>query len=166
MNKYLFISVLVTLYSCGNNSDKKSKINSEKNNLLSELNWLSGNWLFSEGKTSFYENWKIIDDSTFVGQGFVLSGADTIGIENLSLKQRNNEITYTAAIHKDKTTNSTDFTFTKKENASYLFENPAHDFPKRIIYKQNGSTKMSVVIDAGKDSTTKNQSFYFTRLSN
>jgi hypothetical protein len=43
-----------------------------------------------------------------------------------------------------------------------VFENPAHDFPKRIIYRKTADDALTASIDGGEG--TKSKTFSFRRM--
>lgn len=48
---------------------------------------------------------------------------------------------------------------TKAENYLFVFENPEHDYPKRIVYKVIGSDSLHAFIDDGKGRSEKETGF-------
>ena len=45
----------------------------------------------------------------------------------------------------------------------FVFENPEHDFPKRIVYKLITTDSLHAYIDDGKEDSKKKQNFYYKR---
>ena len=45
-----------------------------------------------------------------------------------------------------------------------VFENPAHDFPQRVIYKRDGD-KLNARIEGTKDGKTRGIDFPYTRIA-
>lgn len=56
---------------------------------------------------------------------------------------------------------ATDFKLTRVTANEAVFENPEHDFPKRIIYRKKSATEMTASIDGGEG--TKSQEYTNTR---
>ena len=54
---------------------------------------------------------------------------------------------------------ATEFKLTTFDGSVAVFENPQHDFPKRIIYRKNADGSLTASIDAGEG--TKGPSFPF-----
>jgi hypothetical protein len=53
----------------------------------------------------------------------------------------------------------TDFKLTRLARQEVVFENPAHDYPKRVIYRKNSDGSLVASIDAGEG--TKSQTFSY-----
>ena len=56
----------------------------------------------------------------------------------------------------------TDFKLTSLTATEAIFENPAHDFPKRIIYRKTGEDGLTASIDGGEG--TKSMAFSTKRM--
>ena len=168
MKILLYLFLLAFSLACTSGKVKnKSKDNplKIKLNSISNLNWLKGSWIFTEGKNSFHEKWKSENDSSFLGYGFVLSGIDTVEIENLTLHLVKDQLIYSVSTSKDKKVSSSEFVLASLDSAIYSFENLQYDFPKRIRYKNISETEMEVIIDGGADSSEIDQKFSFKKLS-
>jgi len=51
---------------------------------------------------------------------------------------------------------------TSSESNQFIFENPAHDFPKRIVYRLISADSLHAFIDDGV-AGTKRQHFYYKK---
>jgi hypothetical protein len=86
-------------------------------------------------------------------------GGKTVFFEYLRIEARGSDIYYVA--HPKARTPGTDFKLTRLTRQEAVFENPAHDFPKRIIYRKNGDGKLSAHIeDDGTEKETL-QDFHY-----
>ncbi|HEX7294339.1 MAG TPA: DUF6265 family protein, partial [Pyrinomonadaceae bacterium] len=56
----------------------------------------------------------------------------------------------------------TDFKLTRVTDQEAVFENPEHDFPKRIIYRKSAEDALTASIDGGEG--TKQMTFSFQRM--
>ncbi len=126
-----------------------------------KLEWLVGNWQRTNAKPgqSGYENWSKVSDTKLAGTGVTLKGKETIFVEKLDLSIRGTDIFYTVVITGEP--NPIDFKLTSVTKDAFVFENPAHDFPKKIAYERKGKTAKAVVSGDGK---TLN--YEFTRSGN
>jgi Domain of unknown function (DUF6265) len=75
----------------------------------------------------------------------------SVFFEYLRIESRGSDIYYVA--HPKARTPGTDFKLTRLTRQEAVFENPAHDFPKRIIYRKSGDGKLSARIEG--DGTEK-----------
>ena len=115
------------------------------------LNWLVGMWDRTNvrpGETAF-EVWERASESSYVGRGVTIAGEDTVFVEELELRLTDEAIYYVA-----ETPGNAEpvlFRLTTVTDTSFISENPAHDFPKRIAYETNGGS-MQAVISGGDQS--------------
>jgi hypothetical protein len=89
-------------------------------------------------------------------------GDKTVEFEYLRIEQRADAIYYVA--HPKARCPGTDFKLTRLTGQEAVFENPTHDFPKRIIYRKNSDGSLVASIDAGEG--TKSQSFSYLPVKN
>ena len=100
---------------------------------VADLGWMSGCWVMkNDNSTSFIsERWtkpfgKMLGTNRDVRNG-------SVGFyEYLRIEEREGEIYYVAK--PARSTQETSFKLTALEGKSATFENPDHDFPKRIVY--------------------------------
>lgn len=92
-----------------------------------------------------------------VGMGRTIAGDRTVEFEYLRLEQRGDAIYYVAA-----RCPSTHFKLTSLTAQEAVFENPQHDFPKRVIYRKTADGLFASV-DAGEG--TKSQKFAYLPMA-
>jgi hypothetical protein len=83
-----------------------------------------------------------------LGMSRTVAGDKTIEFEYLRIEQRADGIYYVA--HPKARCPGTDFKLTRASATEAVFENPQHDFPKRIIYRKTGDNSLSASIDGGE----------------
>lgn len=86
----------------------------------------------------------------------VRAGVRTVEFEYLRLEQRKDGIYYVA--HPKARCPGTAFKLTRLATNEAVFENPLHDFPKRVIYRKTPEGLVAS-IDAGEG--TRSQSFSY-----
>ena len=94
-----------------------------------------------------------------IGMSRTVAREKTIEFEYLRIEQRLDGIYYVA--HPKARCPGTDFKLTRATNNEVVFENPEHDFPKRIIYRRTSDDALTASIDAGEG--TKAISFAYRR---
>jgi hypothetical protein len=115
---------------------------------VSELAWISGSWQTAPGgRLQIEEHWMAPAGNTMIGMGRTVSGGRTVEFEYLRIEERAGEIYYVAS-PKGRCP-ATDFKLTKLSSQEATFENPEHDFPKRIIYRKNSDGSLTASIDGG-----------------
>ena len=126
--------VLGFLFSCSTAEENK----------LDDLSWILGEWSSVSGNEILIENWQKNSDTVYVGEAFFITSSDTISTEELKIVYRNEDIYYIALPSGQATT---EFKLTRQKENEAMFENPDHDFPKKILYRRISSDSLSVKIE-------------------
>lgn len=119
---------------------------------VEELAWMSGCWkMDGENSDSFIlESWGK-PYGMMVGTSQMVRSGKTRSFEFLRIEKRKEGIFYVA---KPSSANSeTSFKLTSQSENQVVFENPEHDFPKRISYTREGEV-MTANVSAGKKGFT------------
>ena len=126
---------------------------------ITELSWISGDWQTPLGARVIEEHWTQPAGGSMMGMSRTVGGEKTIEFEYLRIEQRADGIYYVA--HPKARCPGTDFKLTRVTSSEVIFENPEHDFPKRIIYRKTADDAITASIDAGEG--TKAMSFAYRR---
>ena len=125
---------------------------------LTDLSWISGDWQTAPGgRAQIDEHWTIPAGGLMMGLSRTVAGGRTLEFEYLRLEQRPEGIFYVA--HPKARCPGTDFKLTRLAANEAVFENPAHDFPKRIIYRKTAEGSLVASVDGGEG--TKAQTFTY-----
>jgi len=128
---------------------------------LADLAWLTGDWQTPPGgRAQIEEHWTKAAGGSMIGMGRTIAGEKTWEFEYLRIEQRADGIYYVA--HPKGQCPGTDFKLTRASATEVVFENPQHDFPKRIIYRKDGDDGLAASIDGGEG--TKSMSFTYRRM--
>jgi hypothetical protein len=128
---------------------------------LADISWLAGDWQTAPGgRRQIEEHWTAVAAGTMMGMSRTVAGEKTVEFEYLRIEQRADGIYYVA--HPKARCPGTDFKLTKASATEAVFENPQHDFPKRIIYRKTADDALTASIDGGEG--TKAMSFAFQRV--
>lgn len=123
-------------------------ITPESGPAISDLAWMSGSWrTAASGKTQIEEHWMAPAGGSMIGMGRTVAGVRTVEFEYLRIEERGDQIYYVAS-PKGRCP-GTDFKLTQLSGQEAIFENPEHDFPKRIIYRKNRDGSLNASIDGG-----------------
>jgi len=113
---------------------------------LASLDWVLGEWTSVDDVNPTRESWRRISTDTFEGVGSARSPGTggMIVTETLRLVSMSGGVYYIAKVaHNDL---PVAFAATACEDGSATFENPAHDFPKRLVYRLEDPDRMTVAV--------------------
>ena len=128
---------------------------------LADLSWIAGNWQTAPGgRRQVEEHWTQAAGGSMMGMSRTVAGDKTIEFEYLRIEQRADGIYYVA--HPKARCPGTDFKLTRASATEAVFENPQHDFPKRIIYRKT-EDGLTATVDACEGS--KAISFVYKRMN-
>jgi hypothetical protein len=116
---------------------------------IRSLAWLAGSWGHVEGESRAEENWTVPAGGTMLATGRQVKGEKTVFFEFLRIEERANGALVYVAMPLGK--RATEFTLTKQGESDALFENPAHDSPKRISYRVEKDELVTRVDDGPAD---------------
>lgn len=130
---------------------------------IADLAWMAGGWQTDPGgRAQIEEHWTRPAGGSMLGLGRTIAGGRTVEFEYLRIEQRSDAIYYVA--HPKARCPGTDFKLTRVAAEEAVFENPQHDFPKRVIYRKKADGSLTASIDGGEG--TKSQSFAYRPLKN
>jgi hypothetical protein len=126
---------------------------------ISDLSWLAGDWQTARGgRSQTDEHWTHPAGGSMLGLSRTVAGGRTYEFEYLRIEQREDGIYYVA--HPKARCPGTDFKMTRLSTTEVVFENPAHDFPKRITYRKTAEGSIVASVDGGAGT----KGFTFTYL--
>lgn len=111
---------------------------------LEQLGWLAGCWTGGSGGRQTEEQWMKPAGGTMLGMSRTVADGKTVEYEFLQLRQVGGAITYVA---KPSNQSEASFALVTADLASARFENPAHDFPQRIIYTRQADGSLLARIE-------------------
>lgn len=164
LRKYsgLFGKLLVVLILCSLSTSATSSVAQERAFALSDLSWMAGRWQTAAGgRVQIEEHWMAPAGSSMLGMSRTVAGDKTVEFEYVRVEQRADGIYYVA--HPKARCPGTDFKLTGLTGVQAVFENPAHDFPKRIIYQKGADGSLTASIDGGAG--TKSMKFAYLPMS-
>jgi hypothetical protein len=110
--------------------------------------WLTGCWAGERGGERFHERWVAADPSTLLSVAHTTKDGRMTAFEFLRVIVRDGKAVYVA---QPGGAPPTEFTATTMTGDRVVFENPAHDFPKRVIYQRTGADRLTASIDGGSE---------------
>ena len=154
MKKQILLASLLLVISC------------KKDNLADKLNpaqWIVGNWVQKTDKGILTESWQRQNDSVFVGSTYFINESDTLHSETILLEQRADSITYSAKVKGQNNDKAVPFTLTTANTNSLVFENPAHDYPQKIVYQKSKSNGLVVTVSGMLRGKKNVEKYSFTK---
>ena len=122
-----------------------SALADEPMNKIEDLAWLQGCWIGTGKERSYSEQWMKPAGKTMIGMSRTIVKDRTVAYEFLLIRQEENgEI---VLIAKPSGQKEASFKLTKLADREVIFENPAHDFPQRIIYRSPKDGVLNASID-------------------
>lgn len=115
---------------------------------LRQMAWLAGTWQrldLPQGQSG-YERWTQDGAQGFVGVGVAERDGKPIFEEKLRILPKDGAVYYVADVPEN--AQPVYFKLTEFRENEFSFENPAHDFPQKIVYKRDGD-RLRVRISAG-----------------
>lgn len=149
MKQLLSILVIILVSSC---VQKKTKNETIPEPVVSsyDLDWLTGSWVRKNdevGKKTF-EQWSKRSTEEYVGLGYTLQEKDTVFKEELRLIKINGkwnlEVT---GVNETPTL----FVFTSQSENSFICENEANEFPKKIEYMLKNKMLTATISDGNTE---------------
>lgn len=138
------ISALLLLVSC-NKYDANGKL--IKYEELDHAKWLLGHWEAKDSLGALTESWEILDDSTFAGETFFITPKkDTLHKEVFELMQSGKFLIYTTTVKGENNDEPTAFQLRENIDSVLVFENPKHNYPKKIKYQLRKDNRIAITI--------------------
>lgn len=126
---------------------------------------LSGTWEDVEAHEHFVEQWNQNGQGGLIGKGYVLSGNDTVFIEQLSIEPLDSNWVYFANVNRRNQSTKVPFRLVTAEKNKFVFENKDHDFPQRIIYEFKNDSLIEQLIEGHENGNYRRRKVTFKRKS-
>jgi Domain of unknown function (DUF6265) len=130
---------------------------------IEKLRWMSGSWITTQGGTTIEEHWTQPAAGTMLGMGRTVAGNKTAFFEYLRIETRGADLVYVAH---PKARPGTDFKASRVTEDEVVFENPQHDFPKRIIYKRTPAGNITARVEGDPGDKEKAETYEYKRMKN
>jgi hypothetical protein len=116
---------------------------------LEPARWLIGTWTATSGNERVVEEWRRASDATFEGEGatWSIESGSRKGGESLRLVAMASAVYYLAKVSHNPL--PVPFELTSCMAGQLVFENPGHDFPRRLDYTQLAPDRMTVRVSDG-----------------
>lgn len=129
---------------------------------MDKLLWIVDSWVSASGESRSYEEWKKIDNSLYEGNSRTVKNGEVTFSEQLKIVSTEDGIFYIADVKHNPA--PVKFRLTSISDTSAVFENPEHDFPKKITYMLEDGNLHAYIEGPGKEGITKKIDFYMTKM--
>lgn len=127
---------------------------------VDRLAWMSGAWESVRGETRVEEHWTHPAGGTLLGVGRTIAGERTVAFEFLRVETRKEGLVLVA---QPMGRAGTDFALVEADADHAVFANPAHDFPKRVVYRRDGPDGLVARVEGAGDEPGKAEEFRYRR---
>jgi hypothetical protein len=125
---------------------------SSEMDVMKEMQFLSGTWVQESDGVRSEEHWTDLQGDTLFGIGRTISRGRTVFFEYLRIERRTDGSIVYVALPRGR--GETVFPLRASSSTSVTFENPAHDFPKRIEYTLKGD-ELHITIEGDEKGSPK-----------
>ena len=129
--------------------------------LTRHMEILPGTWKVEDKET--YEEWTTGGKYILKGRSYKIADGREQVIETLSVSVRDNKVIYEATVPNQNEGRTIPFTLNPQVKDRLSFENPDHDFPKKVQYTVVTKDKLWVQVEGTEG---KGFSFHLIRVQN
>jgi Domain of unknown function (DUF6265) len=129
---------------------------------VQEVGWLAGCWERSAGRRVVEEHWMRPRGGLMLGVGRTVDGDTLVEFEQVRLLERDGRLVYAAAPSGQP---PAEFASAVVSDTAVVFENPAHDFPQRIIYRRLGTDSLVARIEGTRGGRLRGVDFPYRRAA-
>jgi len=127
---------------------------------LDALTWLEGEWVRETTRGEAVEIWDRVSDDTMEGSATLATEEGRVVTEFLRIEGLGEDVFYVAKPRENAM--PTPFRLVSSDKTHFVFENPDHDFPQRIIYVREDYRHLRVRIE-GMEEGARGVDFAFER---
>jgi hypothetical protein len=132
---------------------------------IEDFGFLLGKWQMQTKKGVVYEEWQLSGDrNKLTGSSYRVKDNDTTLLENLELSIEKDGIFYIPTVIDQNEGLPIKFKLISWKNQVYIFENPEHDFPQRIVYFPKDKNNLHARIEGKYNGSEASSEFIYTRV--
>ena len=129
-------------------------------NAVARLGWIAGCWERTNGPTIVEEQWMRPRGGTMLGMGRTTRRDTVVEFEQIRIFERAGKLVYAATPSGQA---PAEFEAATSSDTLVTFENPAHDFPQRIIYRRRGADSLVARIEGTRNGQQRGTDFPYRR---
>ncbi len=156
----ILLLTLTLFYSCYNHNKK------QESNSIEQLKWICDTWQNVSDSVLTKEEWTVQGDTLLSGIGLaVANNNDTLFYERLKIGFRNNTLYYIPTVQGQNNGEEIVFKLTALSDTHFVFENPLHDFPKKISYYHRTKNELYAEVEGLIDGKIRIEEFRLSRAN-
>jgi hypothetical protein len=126
-----------------------------------QVGWMAGCWQQSAGARLIEEQWMRPRAGLMLGASRTVVGDSLREYEQVALFERSEHLVYAATPARQE---PAEFTSTAVSDSAVTFENPAHDFPQRVIYRRRGADSLVARVEGMRGGQLRGRDFAYRRV--
>ena len=151
------IAAAVLLVACGAAATFRSEPSP-----VAQVAWLAGCWERSSGNRTGEEQWMRPRGGTMLGMGRTVRGDSTVEWEHLRIAAEGDTLVYYAIPSGQE---PAAFRAISVSSEAVTFEDKAHDFPQRVIYRRAGADSLHARIEGTLQGQQRGIDFRYQRAN-
>jgi hypothetical protein len=132
-------------------------------NTIATLVWLAGCWAAEGAEAGSGEHWMPPAGGTLIGISRRVKGGRTVAWELMQIRETADGRLQFVALPSGQ--RETTFTALQVSDTEAVFENPAHDFPQRVIYRRVGKDRLAARIEGQRQGVARAMEFPLRRTA-
>jgi hypothetical protein len=129
---------------------------------LAPVSWLAGCWSFTANGRTVDEQWMRPAGGVMLGMSRAVREGRAPTVEFVVLRVDGGRLVYDA---RPEGQTRTLFPLAKSGADEVVFENPAHDFPQRVIYRRVGADQIRARVEGRTSNGEQGFDYPFTRVA-
>lgn len=130
--------------------------------LIARIGWIAGCWERREGDRLVEEQWMAPRGAIMLGMGRTVRGDTLVEYEQLRIYERGGSLVYAANPSGQE---PAEFVSTTVSDSLVVFENLAHDFPQRVVYRRAGADSLDASVEGTARGKQRTVRFPYARAS-
>jgi hypothetical protein len=127
-----------------------------------QLGWLAGCWTHTGAGRTVEEQWMRPRGGLMLGAGRTVKGDSLVEFEQVRILERGGRLVYAAAPSGQR---PAEFESIAVTDTAVVFENTAHDFPQRVMYRRVGADSVIGRVEGTRGGRLRGVDFPYRRTS-
>jgi hypothetical protein len=129
---------------------------------VTQLTWLAGCWEQAAGPRLVEEQWTRPRAGLMLGSGRTVRADTLVEFEQTRIFERGGRLVYGANPSGQA---PAEFESIELSDSSVTFENPAHDFPQRVMYRRRGADSLIGRVEGSRGGKVRGVDFPYARVA-